>query len=67
MCDEIVSENCMNGGCNFTRNIFYSAAISSAIVPVLRMFLYIGAASYSYSNNVYLHNSRLDGHLELQW
>jgi len=25
MCDEIVSENCMNGGCNFTRNIFYSA------------------------------------------
>jgi hypothetical protein len=37
-----------------------------ALVPVLRMFLYIGVASYCHSNNVYIHDSQLKGHLELQ-
>jgi hypothetical protein len=41
-------------------------AISSGSSTLLRMFLYIGVASYCYSNNVYIHDSQLNGHLELQ-
>ena len=44
----------------------WPTAISSGPSTLLRMFLYIGVASYCYSNNVYIHDSQLNGHLELQ-
>ena len=45
MCDEIVSENCMNGGCNFTRNIFYSVEYAMRSIAIsaaqLRTLAYV--------------------------